>query len=215
MVDPATHLHRRDASTLEPDVRLLPGTILEGRTVVGAARCSVPTATRRHDRRARRASMRQTGRPASARSATACDVGPYAYLRPGTRLAAGRARRHVRRDEERRDRRGRQGAAPLVRRRRRHRRAHATSARARSPRTTTGARSTAPGSASDVRIGLEHRRSSRRSRWATAPTPVRGLGREPRRAARRARQGRARAIDEGWAERRGQCSDDDAASTED
>ena len=92
MVDPArTYI---DATVeLEPDVRLLPGTILEGRTVD----------RRRLGDRARHASLvdtivgerrrdRQTRWSREAEIGDDCTVGPYAYLRPGTRLAAGRAR---------------------------------------------------------------------------------------------------------------------------
>ena len=51
-------------------------------------------------------------------------VGPFAYLRPGTQLGVGGQDRHLRRDQERPDRRRRQGAAPVLRRRRRDRRGH-------------------------------------------------------------------------------------------
>ncbi len=49
-------------------------------------------------------------------------VGPFAYLRPGTVVRARRQGRHVRRGQELRHRRGRQGAAPLLHRRRGRRR---------------------------------------------------------------------------------------------
>ena len=57
--------------------------------------------------------------------------------------ARGRQGRHLRRGEELRHRRRREGAAPLVHRRRRRGRGQPTSARAPSPPTTTAARSTA------------------------------------------------------------------------
>ena len=88
-----------------------------------------------------------------------------------------RARRHVRRDQERRDRRGRQGAAPRLRRRRRDRRRGPTSAPARSPRTTTARTSTA----------TQDRRPTR----ASAPTRACRAGRGRRRRLHRRRVGRA------------------------
>ncbi|MGZ8734509.1 MAG: bifunctional UDP-N-acetylglucosamine diphosphorylase/glucosamine-1-phosphate N-acetyltransferase GlmU, partial [Acidimicrobiia bacterium] len=87
MVDPArTYV---DASVeLEPDVRLLPGTILEGRTVVGAGSVVGPD-TRLIDT--------VVGERCELRSVVATDaelgndvtVGPFAHLRPGTRIADG------------------------------------------------------------------------------------------------------------------------------
>ena len=105
---------------IEPDVRILPGTILEGRTSIGAGsvigpdcrlvdaivgeRVTVANAvvTRRRDRR--RLHDRAVRLPA-----------------PRHPARGGREDRHVRRGQELRDRRGHEGAAPLLRRRRRHR----------------------------------------------------------------------------------------------
>ena len=88
MVDPSrTYIDATVA--LEPDVRLLPGTILEGRTTISAGAVVGPdVAPRRHGGRRARAWSR-TPLPASAEIGDDCQVGPFAYLRPGTRLAAG------------------------------------------------------------------------------------------------------------------------------
>ena len=63
----------------------------------------------------RRALVPRRGRgPATTRT-----IGPFAYLRPGTVVRERRQGRHVRRGQELRHRRGRQGAPPLLHRRRR------------------------------------------------------------------------------------------------
>lgn len=87
MVDPArTYI---DATVeLETDVRLLPGTILEGRTVVGSGSVVGP------DCRLTDVVVGEGVRMSStvARECEIgddCEVGPYAFVRPGTRLAAG------------------------------------------------------------------------------------------------------------------------------
>jgi bifunctional UDP-N-acetylglucosamine pyrophosphorylase/glucosamine-1-phosphate N-acetyltransferase len=87
MVDPArTYI---DATVeLETDVRLLPGTILEGRTVVGAGSVVGPDC---------RLTDVVVGEGAHISNTVAreceigdeCEVGPYAFVRPGTRLATG------------------------------------------------------------------------------------------------------------------------------
>ncbi len=87
MVDPArTYI---DAMVeLEADVRLLPGTILEGRTVVGAGSVVGPDC---------RLTDVVVGEGVRISNAVAreceigddCEVGPFAYVRPGTRLATG------------------------------------------------------------------------------------------------------------------------------
>jgi len=87
MVDPSTAYI--DASVeLESDVRLLPNTILEGRTVVGAGSVIGPD-------------VRMTDAVVGERTAVSytvarecdigdeCEIGPFAYIRPGTRLANG------------------------------------------------------------------------------------------------------------------------------
>ena len=190
MVDPAAHLHRHDGrararrpAAARHDPR-------------GAHRRSAPGSVIGPDTPARRHRRRHGARwcarpsPASRRSATTRPSGPTSSLRPGTRLAARRARRHVRRDQELRDRRGREGAAPLLHGRRRdraarqHRRRH-HHRQLRRPRTSTARRS-APTSRTGSNTVL------------VAPVEVgdgaytgAGVGREPRRAAGRARQGRA------------------------
>ena len=83
----------------------------------------------------------------------------------------GRARRHVRRDQEQRDRRGRQGARTSPTSATPTSATAPTSARATSPPTTTAGTSTAPRSGATCAPGRT-RCSSRRSRWATAPTPA-------------------------------------------
>ena len=73
---------------LAPDVQLLPGTILEGRTVVGAGSVLGPDTHLVDTIVGEGAIVRQT----VARDAEIGDgatVGPYASLRPGTRLATG------------------------------------------------------------------------------------------------------------------------------
>jgi bifunctional UDP-N-acetylglucosamine pyrophosphorylase/glucosamine-1-phosphate N-acetyltransferase len=86
MTDPArTYV---DASVeLEPDAHLLPGSILEGRTVVGSGAVIGPDTHLVDTIVGERAIVRQT---------VACDTeigddvtcGPFAHLRPGTRIAA-------------------------------------------------------------------------------------------------------------------------------
>jgi bifunctional UDP-N-acetylglucosamine pyrophosphorylase / glucosamine-1-phosphate N-acetyltransferase len=77
-----------DASVeLEPDVHLLPGTILEGRTVVGAHSVIGPDTHLVDTIVGEGVTVRQS----VAREAEIGDeatVGPFAHLRPGTRLAA-------------------------------------------------------------------------------------------------------------------------------
>jgi bifunctional UDP-N-acetylglucosamine pyrophosphorylase / glucosamine-1-phosphate N-acetyltransferase len=87
MVDPArTYI---DAGVeLETDVRLLPGTILEGRTVIGAGSIVGPDC---------RLTDVVVGEGVHMASTVAreceigdnCEIGPFAFVRPGTRLAAG------------------------------------------------------------------------------------------------------------------------------
>ena len=78
-----------DASVeLEPDVRLLPGTILEGRTVIGAGSTVGPD-TRLVDTIVGEEAVIQNTVTREAEIGDRCTVGPYVSLRPGTRLAAG------------------------------------------------------------------------------------------------------------------------------
>ena len=87
MVDPErTYV---DATVeLDPDVRILPGTILEGRTSIGAGSvigpgCHLTDAVVGERAVVSYAVVRD------AEIGNNCSVGPFAYLRPGTRLAAG------------------------------------------------------------------------------------------------------------------------------
>ena len=135
MVDPSrTYI---DATVeLEPDVRLLPGTILEGRTVIGAGSVIGPDSHLVDTVVGERVGVANTV-AREVEIGDDCQVGPFAYLRPGTRLAAGAKVGDVRRDQELRHRRGHEGPAPVLRRRRRHRCRRQPRARARSRPTTT------------------------------------------------------------------------------
>jgi len=87
MVDPrATYI---DASvTLEADVRLLPGTILEGDTRVGTGAIIGPN-SRLINTQVGERSVVQSTNARDSEIGPDCTVGPYASLRPGTKLAAG------------------------------------------------------------------------------------------------------------------------------
>ncbi len=86
MVDPtATYLDATVA--LEPDVRLLPGTILEGRTVVGSGAVIGPD-TRLVDTHVGVDAVIQNTVAREAEIGDRATVGPYVSLRPGTRVAA-------------------------------------------------------------------------------------------------------------------------------
>lgn len=87
MVDPsATYI---DASvTLEADVRLLPGTILEGDTRVGSGAIIGPNSRLTNTQVGERSVVQSTN-ARDSEIGPDCTVGPYASLRPGTRLAAG------------------------------------------------------------------------------------------------------------------------------
>jgi bifunctional UDP-N-acetylglucosamine pyrophosphorylase/glucosamine-1-phosphate N-acetyltransferase len=77
-----------DASVeLEPDVRLLPGTILEGRTVVGTGAVVGPDTHLVDTIVGERSVVRQTvARDAEIGDDVTC--GPFAHLRPGSRIGA-------------------------------------------------------------------------------------------------------------------------------
>jgi len=87
MVDPArTYI---DAMVeLESDVRLLPGTVLEGRTVVGSGSVIGPDC-RLTDVVVGEGARISNTVALECEIGDACEVGPFAYVRPGTRLAAG------------------------------------------------------------------------------------------------------------------------------
>jgi bifunctional UDP-N-acetylglucosamine pyrophosphorylase/glucosamine-1-phosphate N-acetyltransferase len=87
MVDPSrTYV---DASVvLEPDVRLLPGTILEGRTSIAAGAVVGPD-THLVDVVVGERSVVSNSVAREVEIGDDCQVGPFAFLRPGTRLANG------------------------------------------------------------------------------------------------------------------------------
>ncbi|MGZ7016792.1 MAG: bifunctional UDP-N-acetylglucosamine diphosphorylase/glucosamine-1-phosphate N-acetyltransferase GlmU, partial [Acidimicrobiia bacterium] len=87
MVDPAA-TYVDAAVELEPDVRLLPGTILEGRTVISTGAVVGPDTHLVDTIVGERAVVRQTV-AREAEIGDDCTVGPYVSLRPGTRLATG------------------------------------------------------------------------------------------------------------------------------
>lgn len=87
MVDPAA-TYVDTAVELEPDVRLLPGTILEGRTVISAGAVVGPDSHLVDTIVGERAVVRQTV-ARDAEIGDDCTVGPYVSLRAGTRLAPG------------------------------------------------------------------------------------------------------------------------------
>jgi bifunctional UDP-N-acetylglucosamine pyrophosphorylase/glucosamine-1-phosphate N-acetyltransferase len=86
MVDPAaTYV---DATVeLEPDVRILPGTILEGRTVVASGAVIGPD-TRLVDTVVGADAVVQNTVARETEIGDRATVGPYVSLRPGTRIAA-------------------------------------------------------------------------------------------------------------------------------
>jgi bifunctional UDP-N-acetylglucosamine pyrophosphorylase/glucosamine-1-phosphate N-acetyltransferase len=87
MVDPSrTYV---DASVeLDPDVRLLPGTMLVGRTTIGSGSVIGPDSYLSDAIVGERSTVANST-VLEAEIGDDCSVGPYAYLRPGTRLATG------------------------------------------------------------------------------------------------------------------------------
>jgi bifunctional UDP-N-acetylglucosamine pyrophosphorylase/glucosamine-1-phosphate N-acetyltransferase len=73
---------------LDPDVRILPGTILEGRTTIGAGSVIGPD-TRLVDAVIGERTTISNAVVIDAEIGDECTVGPFAYIRPGTRLANG------------------------------------------------------------------------------------------------------------------------------
>ncbi len=73
---------------IEPDVRILPGTIIEGRTSIGAGSVIGPDC-RLVDAVIGVDAVISNAVVIDAEVGDNCTVGPFAYLRPGTRLAAG------------------------------------------------------------------------------------------------------------------------------
>src|SRR5262245_39189373 len=73
---------------IEADVRILPGTILEGRTTIGAGSVIGPD-TRMVDAVVGERTQVSNAVVLDAEIGDDCTIGPFAYIRPGTRLAAG------------------------------------------------------------------------------------------------------------------------------
>ena len=108
---------------LARDVRLLPGTQLHGETTVATGATIGPDthADRRAGGRGRHAWSARTA--ASAVIGDGAIVGPVRLPAPGHGAGRPRQDRHLRGDQERADRHGLQGAAPVLRRGRHDRRA--------------------------------------------------------------------------------------------
>jgi bifunctional UDP-N-acetylglucosamine pyrophosphorylase/glucosamine-1-phosphate N-acetyltransferase len=87
MVDPAS-TYVDAAVELEPDVRLLPGTLLEGRTVISAGAIIGPDTQLVDTIVGERAVVRQTV-AREVEIGDECTIGPFVSLRPGTRIATG------------------------------------------------------------------------------------------------------------------------------
>src|SRR5690242_233010 len=87
MVDPSrTYIDATVA--LEPDVRILPGTILEGRTSIAAGAVIGPDSHLVDTVVGERTTIANTV-AREVEIGDDCQIGPFAYLRPGTRLANG------------------------------------------------------------------------------------------------------------------------------
>ena len=113
VLDPAsTWIHA--SVDLASDVTLLPGTFLEGATSVGSGATVGPETTLIDVEVGSDATIVRAHAVLSIIGPGAA-VGPYAYLRPGHPARGRREDRHLRRDQERPDRRGRQGSAPKLR----------------------------------------------------------------------------------------------------
>jgi bifunctional UDP-N-acetylglucosamine pyrophosphorylase/glucosamine-1-phosphate N-acetyltransferase len=87
MVDPA-RTYVDVGVSIEPETRILPGTILEGRTSIGAGSVIGPD-TRLVDASVGERAVISYATVIDAEIGDDVSVGPYAYLRPGTRIAAG------------------------------------------------------------------------------------------------------------------------------
>jgi bifunctional UDP-N-acetylglucosamine pyrophosphorylase/glucosamine-1-phosphate N-acetyltransferase len=87
MVDPAA-TYVDAAVEIEPDVRILPNTMLEGRTVVGTGSVLGPD-VHLVDVMVGEGVRMSNSVARECEIGDDCEIGPFAYLRPGTRLAAG------------------------------------------------------------------------------------------------------------------------------
>jgi bifunctional UDP-N-acetylglucosamine pyrophosphorylase / glucosamine-1-phosphate N-acetyltransferase len=87
MVDPS-RIYIDASVELEPEARLLPGTVLEGRTVIGAGSVIGPD-TRLVDTIVGEGCVVEQTVARETEIGDEVTVGPFAYLRAGTRLAAG------------------------------------------------------------------------------------------------------------------------------
>ena len=199
MTDPA-RTYVDTTVELAPDVRLLPGTILEGRTVVGARLGDRPRhpARRHRRRRATRSSARPS--PASRRSATAppsartCRCGPAPASPPArTSARSSRSKNSEIGEGAKVPHLSYVGDAEIGRRRQHRRRQHHRQLRRQAEAPHQGRRRRAH--------RLEHR-ARRAGRGRRRRLHGCRRGRHPRRAAGRAGQGRARPIEEGWVAKR-------------
>ena len=116
VVDPASTWVGTEV-VLEPDVTLLPGVQLHGATTVAAGATIGPDSTLTDCEVGPGASVVRT-HGSGASVAAGATVGPFSFLRPGTVLGPAGQDRGLRGDEERGDRRGLEGPAPVLRRRR-------------------------------------------------------------------------------------------------
>ena len=98
---PADHLGRRHRAPSAPDAVLEPGTQLRGTTSVAAGAVVGPDTTLVDTEVGEGATVVRS-HCLGAVIGPEATVGPFSYLRPGTRLGARRQGRRVRRDQERR-----------------------------------------------------------------------------------------------------------------
>ena len=188
MSDPArTYI---DATVeLAEDVRLLPGTVLEGRTSVGAGSVIGPD-TRLVDTIVGEDVDDHLQRHARGRDRRRRDRRPVRAPAAGDAARARGEDRQLRGDEERRDRRGREGEPPRLRRRRRGR-AQRQRRRGHDHRQLRRPQQAPHEDRSRRQDRLQHR-ARRAGRGRRRRDHRRGRGGEPRRAAQCAREGRTR-----------------------
>ena len=167
---PRHHLDRRRRGASSPTSTILPGTQLLGATVIGEDAVIGPDTTLKDCEVGAGARVVRTHGELAVIGDRAT-VGPFSYLRPGTRLGVARQDRRLRRDQERR----RSATAPRSRTcptSATPRSARApTSAPARSSPTTTASpkHRTTIGAPREDRLQQHLRRPGRRSATARAP----------------------------------------------